>query len=215
MRRTRTALNRRRPKAKARPKARIIDRPLLVRPKTSKRKRWDAILDRLPGDREIIGVEIGVLNGNTAMRILKERPLLKHYMVDPWISPEEGSSYRKSGDDNALKPAAAHEGAFQKTKTRVAFAGKRGIIMRMFSKEAVKSFEDKSVDFVFIDGDHSYEGVSEDIQMWKSKIKPGGWIGGHDYNHPRLPGVKKAVDEVANQDEIELDDNRTWFVRVK
>ena len=50
------------------------------------------------------------------------------------------------------------------------------------SSAFAKSFQDRSVDFVFIDGDHSYLGVSKDINEWLPKIKPGGWMGGHDYN---------------------------------
>ena len=180
--------------------------------KYRKRKRWDAIIDRLPNNVHLIGAEIGVLNGNTSFRLLGARPLLIHYMIDPWIAPEKGSSYLKSGDDNALKPARAHEGAYKKTLKRVEFAGCRAVILRMFSHEAVLKIKDASLDFVFIDGDHSYDGVKKDINLWTCKVKKSGWIGGHDYNHPRLPGVKKAVDEVFNN--LELDDNRTWFVRL-
>ncbi len=182
--------------------------------KKSKRKRWDAILSRLPNNTPLLGAEIGVLNANTAHRILGARSLLKLYMIDPWVAPEKGSSYFNSGDDNALKPAQAHEGAYKKTLKRVEFAGDRAVIMRMFSHEAVKKIQDGSLDFVFIDGDHSYTGVSTDIKMWLCKIKKGGWIGGHDLNHPRLPGVSKAVFEAFDKKIIEQDDNRTWFVKV-
>jgi len=180
--------------------------------KNRKRYRWNAILDRLPNDVPLIGAEIGVLNGNTAYRILGARPLLIHYMVDPWTAPEKDSSYYLTGDSNSLKPAREHEIAYKRTLKRVEFAGDRAIILRMYSVEAEKIIKDNSLDFVFIDGDHSYAGVKKDIKLWLPKVKKGGWIGGHDYNHSRLPGVKKAVDEVFNN--LELDDNRTWFVRL-
>jgi predicted O-methyltransferase YrrM len=51
-----------------------------------------------------------------------------------------------------------------------------------------------SLDFVFIDADHSYEAVKDDIACWKSKVRRGGWLGGHDYNQ-KFPGVVRAVDE--------------------
>lgn len=189
-------------------------KPVVESKKYKKRQRWDAILDRLPMGVAIVGAEIGVLNGNTAHRILAARPLLTHYMIDPWAVPLEGSSYAKEADVNAQKPALEHEKAYQKTKKLTAFAGKRAVIMRMTSYQAAPSIEDHSLDFVFIDGDHSYEGVRADIKLWLPKVKHGGWIGGHDYDHPRLPGVTKAVDE-AFPFGVELDDNRTWFVRVK
>ena len=56
---------------------------------------------------------------------------------------------------------------------------------------ASKQFKDKSVDMVFIDGDHAYEAVKADIEMWLPKAKK--LICGHDYP---FKGVKKAVDEL-------------------
>jgi len=57
-----------------------------------------------------------------------------------------------------------------------------------------KYFEPRTLDIVFIDGDHEYEGVSNDIEAWLPKVKNGGIIAGHDYDTP-FPGVMKAVDE--------------------
>ena len=63
------------------------------------------------------------------------------------------------------------------------------------SVEASWKFEDKSLDFVFIDADHSTEAVTADIQAWLPKIKPGGVIAGHDYNYPSVQeGVHKFFD---------------------
>jgi predicted O-methyltransferase YrrM len=54
---------------------------------------------------------------------------------------------------------------------------------------------DGTLDFVFIDADHSYAAVRKDIAAWRSKVRPGGWFGGHDYNR-KFPGVIRAVDFV-------------------
>lgn len=69
-----------------------------------------------------------------------------------------------------------------------------GLVHQMYSVEAAKKYNDNSLDFVFIDGDHSYQGCSQDISAWWPKVKPGGILAGHDYmrNHP---GVIQAVDE--------------------
>jgi len=182
-----------------------------------KRMRWDAILDRLPKNKKLKGAEIGVLNGNTAGRILRARPLLIHIMIDPWCVPGENSSYWKSADSNARKAQREHEAAYQKTLKVTKFAGKRGRIMRMTSELASPQIKNQSLDFVFIDGDHSYEGTKKDIQLWMSKIKPGGWIGGHDYKHetrPDLGGVTKAWIEIFSIGKIEEDSNHTCFVRL-
>lgn len=177
-----------------------------------KRKRWDTILDRLPRDKPICGAEIGVLNARTAAVLLKERPLLTHIMIDPWVVPAPGSSYAKEADTNALKSQREHDKAYRLTLQRVAFAGKRAIIKKMYSNEAAPSIPNGTLDFVFIDGDHSYEGCKNDIALWLPKIKKGGWIGGHDYAHPKLPGVSRAVNEAFPGKNIQFDDNRTWFL---
>ena len=71
------------------------------------------------------------------------------------------------------------------------------------SVEAAADYEDASIDFVWIDGNHDYEAVIDDINSWLPKLKTGGWMGGHDYNHPGHPGVKQACDElIPNHKEI-------------
>lgn len=185
--------------------------------KYKKPMRWDAILKRLPKNVKLKGVEIGVLNGNTAGRLLKARPLLIHIMVDPWCVPGKDSSYWKSADANARKAQREHDAAYKKTLKVTKFAGARGRIMRMTSEVAAPQIKDGSLDFVFIDGDHSYDGCKNDIRLWKSKVKPGGWIGGHDYKHekrPDLHGIDKAVEESFPIEKIEADVNHTWFVRL-
>lgn len=70
----------------------------------------------------------------------------------------------------------------------------RATLLVMRTVDAAQMVGDGSLDFVFIDADHSYESVKEDIQHWAPKVRPGGWIGGHDYNK-KWPGVIRAVDE--------------------
>lgn len=57
-------------------------------------------------------------------------------------------------------------------------------------------YDNETVDFVFIDADHSYEGVMRDIKAWWPKVKSGGTFAGHDYEKG-WPGVVKAVNEFA------------------
>ena len=63
------------------------------------------------------------------------------------------------------------------------------------SKEVFDRFMNNSIDFLFIDGDHRYEGIKTDIYNWFPKVKLGGIISGHDYETSATCGVKKAVDE--------------------
>lgn len=70
------------------------------------------------------------------------------------------------------------------------------------SEIEVKLFADNSLDFVFIDGDHSSEAIARDINMWWPKVKEGGVLAGHDYyvsgyhTHEYIyhPDIKNVVD---------------------
>ena len=62
------------------------------------------------------------------------------------------------------------------------------------SDEAVNKISNDFVDFVYIDGLHTYEQVKKDIANYLPKIKNGGFIGGHDY-HPNHQGVVDAINE--------------------
>ena len=68
--------------------------------------------------------------------------------------------------------------------------------IRKDSLEAVNDFEDESLDFVYIDGDHSFKSVVCDIVEWSKKVRKGGIVSGHDYTSLQIYGsqVKPAVD---------------------
>lgn len=67
--------------------------------------------------------------------------------------------------------------------------------VRASSVEAAAQYPDESLDFVFLDADHSYEAVKADIAAWWPKVKKGGIMGGHDYNTRGDHSVGKAVRE--------------------
>ena len=119
-----------------------------------------------------------------------------------------GADYIGEGDFHAKLSQDQQDSCYKTTLQNVAFAGDRATIIRKPSLQAVEYIEDNSLDFVFIDADHSYEGCKADIQAWLPKLKPGGLLSGHDYDHPELPGVKQAVDEFCTP---EIGKNRTWF----
>jgi hypothetical protein len=79
-------------------------------------------------------------------------------------------------------------------------------------------FKREELDLVFIDADHTYEGCREDIEAWSSKLKRGGWIGGHDYGNSWGGhwGVKQAADEWVEREGLELErgQDMTWWVRM-
>ena len=61
------------------------------------------------------------------------------------------------------------------------------------SIEYADLIENNSVDFVYIDAEHDYDSVKQDLSVWFPKVKIGGFLAGHDYNKKQFPGLVKAV----------------------
>ena len=83
-------------------------------------------------------------------------------------------------------------------------------VLRMSSIEASKMFINGYFDLVFIDADHSYESVKADIKAWLPLVKKGGFLTGHDYGG-KHDSVKKAVDEVIGEGNIEVAPDVVWI----
>lgn len=88
-------------------------------------------------------------------------------------------------------------------------------VLRMESTIAAALFPPSSLDFVFIDADHAYERVQADIAAWRTRVRVGGTLAGHDW---KLDGVRHAVVEVFGRDRIEfggLTEGPCWMVRIE
>jgi len=182
-------------------------------PRTAAQLRADAILSRL-GENPV-GAEVGVFTGALSTLLLRKEDLTL-YMVDSWKGHDPDSKYAET-DFHGRLSQMEQDAYHLYTKDATSFAGERAKIIRKDSLEAAKDFEDGSLDFVFIDADHTYEGVKADIRAWLPKVKEGGWISGHDFENPDFPawGVSQAVGElcIENGLKLETDKNYTWFCR--
>jgi hypothetical protein len=157
-----------------------------------------------------VGVEIGVFKGRLSSRLLACDPCLFLYMVDPWAEVTSGS-WSETDDALARFTQDQHDNAMKQTIEAVERFKDRHEILRMTSLEAAGRFAAESVDWVFIDGDHSYQGCSADIDAWWPKIRKGGILSGHDYRTDKAGfGVIQAVDEAFK--DVRLGLNHTWFV---
>jgi len=183
-----------------------------------KRRRWDAILDRIAADERVVGVEVGVWKGKNAQRLLTARHNLTLYLVDPWKAAEPGTSFAESGAEMAEYPQDDFDMAKRQVEGIAEQFGRRAKILEMDSADGAKEIKRRGVkiDFVFIDSDHSYDGVMGDLDAWLELAIDRGaaWIGGHDYAN-KNGEVKRAVDEVFNESTIEIDEDHTWFVRLR
>jgi uncharacterized Rossmann fold enzyme len=174
--------------------------------------RAKSLLTWLQDKENPVGAEIGVFAGELSRRLLTREDLTL-YLVDSWTAQHK-PQYAASGDFHATLTQEQQERYYRITHQMIYFAGPRAKILRKDSSDAAKEIPDKSLDFVFIDADHSYEGCKADIEAWAPKIKPGGFISGHDYENTAFPcwGVKQAVTEAFG--EPELGENYTWKVNL-
>ena len=153
------------------------------------------------------GAEIGVAQGEFSKLILVLNDQVTLYGVDPWEPYKDYKDYVKQSSFEDLWHEANHRLCYYKQFKFV----------RKYSMDAVKDFEDESLDFVYIDANHEYSYVLQDITEWAKKVKSGGMIAGHDYINLKQPvneagthfeyGIRRAVQEYTSTNNI-----NPWFV---
>jgi hypothetical protein len=120
------------------------------------------------------GVEIGVAGGDYSEILLDANPRLKLVGVDP---------YEHYGDYTYQVSQAKMDKLYKKVLLK--FAGRNYSLYRFFSMDAVPLFEPNSLDFVYIDGNHTLRYVVDDLVEWSMLVRKGGIIAGHDYRYER------------------------------
>jgi hypothetical protein len=175
------------------------------------------------------GVEVGSFKGEFARTIL-EKWQGTLYMVDAWYELE---------DYNDMSNIGLNQDAYLEAMRSINEFRDRAYMLRCLSKQAVDLFPDESLDFVYIDANHEYSYVVEDIKLWYPKVKKGGIVAGHDYldidwyddeysekdknkymwgdgqHFIGVFGVNPAVDEFCRENNIEFslteEFSRTWY----
>lgn len=112
-----------------------------------------------------VGAEIGVDKGEYGKVLCSAG--LEVYGVDCW---ENYDAYKRPGKYRSNLDIAQEN-----------LKGCNYHIIKKYSADAVNDFEDNSLDFVYIDANHTLPYVCQDIFMWERKVKHGGVISGHDY----------------------------------
>lgn len=141
------------------------------------------------------GAEVGVERGYYSEVLLKANPNLHLSCIDPWSmgAYEPGIS----GVDTEQEKFDSY---YQQTKNRLASFGDRVNIIRKPSLLGAQDFEDNSLDFVYIDANHDFVNVTNDIDTWKKKVRVGGILAGHDYayfSYKKFNHVKRVVEAYA------------------
>lgn len=152
--------------------------------------------------RKLVIVEIGAWLGKSSFYLV-ERHSNKGdiYIVDTWQGADDSL-------ETAHKLATLTDIFILFMKNMKVHLGKF-IPFRALSCDSAAFFEDNSVDFIFIDGDHTYEGVKEDIASWLPKLSKGGTIGGHDYTSLHSE-VIRAVNEAFGEENIKIN-GASWI----
>ena len=142
---------------------------------------------------------------------------LKLTGIDPW----KAFSFSGEHEPKDFVPQQTHDEFYKESQHRLAQFGQRSHLIRNTSRAASEQFEESSLDFVFIDAQHHFDAVLEDLTIWFPKLRPGGVLAGHDWGldyGPPLFGVEKAVREFSKNHAIQnihvTSDQWTWFFHV-
>lgn len=143
---------------------------------TSRIDIWEKVLTHTGAEKI---AEIGVWKGDFAQELLKRLPLISHYyMLDPWANlPDWNKPFNVSTE--------IFDEVYAEALKKTDFAAHKRIILKGKTLEIIDQIPDESLDFAYIDGDHTLRGITIDLIRLLPKIKPGGLIGGDDFtNNP-------------------------------
>jgi len=192
-----------------------------------------AIVQKLNDINAKNAVEVGVFKAQFSKHLLENWGGIL-WMVDPWRAFEEGEGYVDASNHKQ------HQTAYLEAMQNIEGYESRAFMLRGLSSDMASRFEDGSLDLVYIDGNHAYEWVKEDIELWWPKLRKGGVLTGHDYldmdwdsgtfadngkdkhiwmtgsEHEEhiyagLFGVNPAVDEFVEREGLELTLTSEWL----
>jgi len=159
------------------------------------------------GSKELIGVEIGVMSCGHAQSLFYHLNIEKLYLVDPFVwyvgFPDGLTHYPDIENDYKKSVGYAKE-----------MKGK-AVIIRKKSEDALDSIPD-NLDFVYIDGNHEYDYVKKDLDLYYPKLRVGGVLCGNDFTPMHL-GVVDAVLEFADRMNLKLSGSMVdyWMIKEK
>jgi len=134
-------------------------------------------------------VEIGSFLGRSTKVLLLSSPTSKVVSVDPYAD-----NYQYAKDSPFIVINIPPDDAFNQINNNLREFGNWKLV-RERAHNVGKEWKE-NIDFLFIDGDHSYEHVSQDIADWVPGVKSGGYVLFHDYESPAFPGIAQAISEV-------------------
>jgi hypothetical protein len=173
-------------------------------PEMAMRASTQFVRKTMPG-KELTVVEIGVHLARNSYNMLRMLPIKKLYCIDPYAKYDQDGSAANAETDTNYIERMAH-------KRLVPYNGKVTWI-RDYSGKAADQVP-FNLDFVYIDGNHTYENVLEDIELYYPHVRSGGVIGGHDFDGSNQ-GVARASIEFTDKHKLKLHGGKIdfWFVK--
>jgi hypothetical protein len=147
--------------------------------------------------RQAVGAEVGVWKGDFSASLLRYAHPSRLHLIDPWVFQADlprawygGLAAGSQSDMDAISESVRGRFATDIAQGTV-------VVHRATSTEALAGLDDGSLDWIYIDGNHLYQGVKDDLFAALPKVRPGGLIACDDYGSPGWweDGVRKAVDE--------------------
>jgi hypothetical protein len=141
-----------------------------------------------------VGAEIGVYKGEYTKKFLDVG--LKMYGIDPWMAYENFLKHPSEGRYKNRGPKrlqARLDFLYKHTQKVLKKYLDNGLctLIRKMSMEALDEFEDGSLDFVYIDGNHDFRYFAEDLAEWTKKVRKGGVVSGHDFLYSKIGSTQE------------------------
>lgn len=144
-------------------------------------------------------VEIGSYRGESAELFLASGNVAKIFCVDPW------KRFYDLNDMSAYTDMVEVEADFDRRHARDA----RVVKVKGTIETFIAQYAGETVDFVYVDGCHTYQGAKNDIEKTRDFIKPRFAIGGHDWT---WPGISDAIRETLGTPDEHFVDT-SWIKR--
>lgn len=166
---------------------------------------YKAMVDRVDDDAHF--VEVGVWKGQSAAGmcelIYKSGKRIKFDAID-WFRGSQEHENMVGVFPESLPVEERENWLYQHCLDNLKPGIDLGLVnvIKANSLDAVKMYEDNSLDFVFLDASHEYEDLLPELDLWWNKLKPGGVFGGHDYGNWSFVGVARAVNKFAEQNDL-------------
>lgn len=176
--------------------------------------KYQLAIDRVKPNESALFVELGVWFGQSmcyaGVEVINSGKNIKVHGVDSFLygdQPIPGAGQDHARYDEAMR--------FTEPVRNVGVV----TIVSGDTHTVYQQYEDESIDFLFIDANHTYEDVLLDLQLWYPKVKKGGLVCGHDYeaHNPNVPwpGLVIAVNEFLGVENFTVDPNCWTFVHYK